>query len=63
MDQTNELDEHQLVEAVRAGDASAFVELIRPYDKPLRGLAYAMTGDVSGMDDVLQEATSRHFGR
>lgn len=50
------LDERRLLRAARAGDADAFLALVRPHDRALRGLAYRLLGDAELMDDALQSA-------
>lgn len=44
-----------LVAAAMVGDQEAFVALIQNYDKPLRSLAFKITGDAHLMQDVMQE--------
>lgn len=48
--------EHALVVRARAGDGDAFVELVRPYDRGLRSLAFRLLADSDAMDDALQAA-------
>ncbi len=48
--------DRRLLERARAGDPSAFEELIAPHDRQLRRLAFRMLGDRGAMDDALQEA-------
>lgn len=50
-----------VLERARAGDAGAFVELIRPFDRDHRALAYGILGDRDRMDDALQEAYLKAF--
>ena len=45
-----------LVRAAAGGDHGAFLELVRPHDHALRGLAYRMLRDRDLMDDALQDA-------
>ena len=45
----------------RAGDADAFVHLVRGQDARLRRLAFRILGDRDRTDDVLQEAYLRAF--
>jgi RNA polymerase sigma-70 factor, ECF subfamily len=49
------------VAQARAGDAEAFVALIRRHDRPLRALAFRLLGDRDLMDDALQEAYVNAF--
>lgn len=55
------LDERRLLRAARAGDADAFLALVQPHDRALRGLAYRLLGDRDLMDDALQSAYLRAF--
>jgi RNA polymerase sigma-70 factor, ECF subfamily len=48
--------QHQLLDRAKRGDADAFMELIRPFDREHRALAYQILGDRHRMDDALQEA-------
>jgi RNA polymerase sigma-70 factor (ECF subfamily) len=50
------LPDVDLVERARAGDRSAFEELVRRHDDRMRGLAYRLLADRHAMDDALQEA-------
>jgi RNA polymerase sigma-70 factor (ECF subfamily) len=45
----------------RAGDPSAFTELVHDHDRQLRALAFRLLGDRQRMDDVLQNAYARAF--
>ena len=47
--------------APNAVDDETFANVIRLYDRRLRGLAYRVLGDGDGMDDALQEAYVRAF--
>ena len=51
----------ELVELARTGDAPAFEQLLRRHDGRMRGLAFRLTADRHGMDDVLQEAYLKAF--
>lgn len=53
--------EIERIHAAKAGDASAFGELIRANDAKMRGLAYRLVGDRTVMDDVLQDAYLKAF--
>lgn len=48
--------ERRLIDEAVGGDPDAFLELIRPHDRALRGLAYRMLRDAHLMDDALQDA-------
>lgn len=48
--------ERRLISQAAGGDPDAFVELIRPHDRALRGLAYRMLRDRHLMDDAVQDA-------
>lgn len=50
------LDERRLLRDARSGDADAFLALVRPHDRALRGLAYRLLGEAGLMDDALQSA-------
>jgi RNA polymerase sigma-70 factor (ECF subfamily) len=54
-------DEDELVRSAVAGDKQAFMVLVRRHHDQLRGLAYAMTGSATAMDDVLQDAYLKAF--
>ena len=47
--------DHQLVERLRAGDETAFVQLIDCYDAQLRRLARSFVRTNALADDVVQE--------
>lgn len=57
---TEEIDPVVLAAAVR-GDAEAFINVMRHYDRRLRIVAYHVLGDRQLMDDVLQEVTMRVY--
>lgn len=48
--------QRETLERARRGDADAFMELIKPFDREHRALAYGILGDRHRMDDALQEA-------
>jgi RNA polymerase sigma-70 factor, ECF subfamily len=50
------LAEREVLERARRGDADAFMQLISPFDRDHRALAYGILGDRHRMDDALQEA-------
>lgn len=45
-----------LVEALRAGDESAFAELWRRHQRWVKGVIFSVVGDASAVDDVAQQA-------
>jgi len=49
-------NEPELLERARRGDHRAFADLLRLHDSGMRALAYRLLGDVTLMDDALQEA-------
>ncbi len=50
------LDDEQLVERSKSGDADAYQELVRRYQGPAHRLAWLITRDVAGAEDVTQDA-------
>jgi RNA polymerase sigma-70 factor, ECF subfamily len=50
------LRERETLDRAQSGDPDAFIELIRPFDREHRSLAYGILGDRHRMDDALQEA-------
>jgi RNA polymerase sigma-70 factor (ECF subfamily) len=46
----------EILERARRGDADAFMQLIAPFDRDHRALAYGILGDPHRMEDALQEA-------
>ncbi|MFP5331397.1 MAG: RNA polymerase sigma factor [Acidimicrobiia bacterium] len=50
------MTEKRLISEAAGGDPDAFLELIKPHDQALRGLAYRMLRDSHLMDDALQDA-------
>jgi RNA polymerase sigma-70 factor, ECF subfamily len=55
-DAQKRMAQRETVERARCGDADAFMELIGPFDRDHRALAYGILGDRHRMDDALQEA-------
>jgi len=53
--------ERTLLARARDGDGEAFMALLGPHDRALRGLAYRLLGDADAMDDVLQTAYANAF--
>jgi RNA polymerase sigma-70 factor, ECF subfamily len=60
VERTEEVDEGVLA-AAQHGDAEAFVDLMRHYDRRLRIVAYHVLSDRQLMDDVLQDVTLRVY--
>ena len=51
----NEADPEQpVIDAIRAGDAYAFEELVRRHDRWVRGIVFGVLGDHDRLDDVSQ---------
>jgi RNA polymerase sigma-70 factor (ECF subfamily) len=56
-----EPDDHDLVSATQAGDASAFDVLVLRHTSKLYGLVYHMCGNHEDTDDLLQEVWAKVF--
>lgn len=57
----SEATDHQLIEAVRAGDETAFAEIVARYRNPLTNYLYRMLGDYEEAVDLVQESFVRVF--
>ncbi|MCX7572058.1 sigma-70 family RNA polymerase sigma factor [Tumebacillus sp. DT12] len=55
------MEDHELVEAARTGEPSAFSELVRRHRARAVGMAQAMVRDPHLADDIVQEALIRAF--
>jgi RNA polymerase sigma factor (sigma-70 family) len=55
--------EADLIEAARAGDGSAFAELVRPQYQAAFRVAYGMLHDVAEAEDAVQEAAFKAWKR
>ncbi len=60
-EETEELDDTELVAATQAGDASAFDVLLLRHTSKLYGLVYHMCGNHEDTDDLLQEIWAKVF--
>jgi RNA polymerase sigma-70 factor (ECF subfamily) len=58
---TSPNEDHADIDAVFAGDRSAFGKIVRRHDPALRRLACSVVRDASAVDDVLQEAYLKAF--
>jgi len=56
-------DELKWIHASLAGDADAYAELVRRYQKMIHAVAYRMTGSMEDSEDVAQEAFLRAYER
>jgi len=54
-------DEAQLVRAAQAGDAKAFAEIVRRYQRAMYRLAYGFVRSPADADDVAQETFVRAY--
>jgi len=54
-------DEAALVRAAQAGDAKAFAEIVRRYQRAIYRLAYGLTRSSSDADDLAQETFLRAY--
>lgn len=54
-------DEPDLVRAAQRGNAAAFTEIVRRYQKPVYRVAWALTRNSSDADDLAQEAFVRAY--
>jgi RNA polymerase sigma-70 factor, ECF subfamily len=55
------LDRDKLIAQVLCGDAEAFLELLRPYERSMYLLAYSVVRNQADAEDVAQEATLKAF--
>jgi len=55
-------DESDLVRASQEGDAAAFTEIVRRYQRAVYRVAYALTRNTSDADDLAQETFVRAYG-
>lgn len=55
-------DETGLVRAAQSGDAKAFSEIVRRYQRAVYRVAYALTRNASDADDLAQETFVRAWG-
>ncbi len=56
-------DDRQLAKRIRAGDESAFNELVRTYQKPVYQVAYRILNSHEDAEDVAQEVFIQAFRR
>jgi RNA polymerase sigma-70 factor, ECF subfamily len=56
-------NEADLIEAARAGDGSAFAELVRPHYHPAFRLAFGLLHDADEAEDAVQEAAFKAWRR
>src|SRR5579872_3620551 len=54
-------DDEVLIRAAQSGDAAAFEELVRHYERPVLRLAMHLTGSVEDAQDIYQEAFLRAY--
>lgn len=60
---TLRLEDHQLIQRIRQGEASAFGDLVDRYGDDLFGLAFSLVGNRADAEDVLQQALLGVFRR
>lgn len=58
---SEKLSDHQLVEAARTGDESAFAEIVERYRSPLTNYIFRMLGDAEEAIDLAQETFVRLY--
>ena len=54
-------DTKLLEQSARGGDAAAFGQLLRLWDRDLRGVAWSVVRSASATDDIMQDAYERAF--
>lgn len=57
----NRVDDTALIRSAQMGDAAAFEELVRQYDRPVLRLAVHLTGSQEDGQDIFQEAFLRAY--
>jgi RNA polymerase sigma factor (sigma-70 family) len=61
LEETSQTEDDQLVSRARAGDASAFDQLVGRHTARLYGLVYHMTGNHEDTNDLLQDVWTKVF--
>lgn len=54
-----DLSDWDLISSAKSGDAAAFTEMVRRYERPLVHFCYRMTGSVEEAEDLAQETFIR----
>jgi len=55
------MDEPTLIECIRAGDTSLFLDLIRPYERSIYLIAYSVLKNEADAEDTAQETVLKAF--